>query len=247
VITPNQFNDMHSSLNTDFTYNGVTFTHNTDQQSIAIGDNSLSQIVSKIMASQAYKNNGVIVIWYDESEGPNTVADTTQTTIPEIVISPLARGNAFNSTLAYTHSSDLKSMQELFGVSAPGGGFLGDANTAGTNDLRDLFVAGVFTPSSVSGTVFKNSGNDHKVVARLTLVLTGTNDAHQTVTRTTTTGADGSYTFTGLLPGTYSVMVLGEKKDVGISHITLGVGEELSGADYSSVGPIARNRRASRG
>src|SRR5262249_4390911 len=37
LITPNQFNDMHSSLNTDFTYNGVTFPHNTDQQAIAIG------------------------------------------------------------------------------------------------------------------------------------------------------------------------------------------------------------------
>ena len=30
-------------------------------------------------------------------------------------------------------------MEELFGVYAPGGGFLGDANTATTNDLSDLF------------------------------------------------------------------------------------------------------------
>ena len=47
------------------------------------------------------------------------------------MISPLAKGNAYNSTLNYTHSSDLKTLQELFGVPAPGGGFLGDANTAG--------------------------------------------------------------------------------------------------------------------
>ncbi len=136
LITPDQYNDMHSSLNTDFTYNGVTYTHNTDQESIALGDNFLSKIVPVIMASQAYKNNGAIVIWYDETEGGNTA----QYTIPEIVISPLAKGNAYNSTLVYTHSSDLKSMQELFGVSAPGGGFLGDANTPGTNDIWDLFL-----------------------------------------------------------------------------------------------------------
>src|SRR5262249_50540681 len=68
VITPNQFNDMHSSLNTDFTYNGTTWTHNTDQQAIAIGDNFLSKIIPMIMASDAYKNNGVIVIWFDETE-----------------------------------------------------------------------------------------------------------------------------------------------------------------------------------
>ena len=233
VITPDQYNDMHSSLNTDFTYNGVTYAHNTDQEAVALGDNFLSQIVPMIMASQAYKNNGVIVIWFDETEFGNTTAFT----IPEIVISPLAKGNAYNSTLAYTHSSDLKSMQELFGVSAPGGGFLGDANTPGTHDLSDMFVPGVFTPSTLGGTVFKNSGNDHKVVAGLTIVLTGTNDAGQTVTLTTTTDADGSYTFTGLLPGTYNVTVQGAKKHIGITGIKLKVGQTLLNEDFSLLGP----------
>jgi len=233
VITPDQFNDMHSSLNTNFTYNGVTYAAKTDQEAIAIGDNFLSKIVPTIMASKAYKNNGVIVIWYDETEDGNT----TSFTIPEIIISPLAKGNAYNSTLAYTHSSDLKSLQELFGVSAPGGGFLGDANTPGTNDLSDLFVPGVFTPSSLGGTVFKNSGADHKGVGGLTVVLTGVNDAGQTITLTTTTAADGSYLFTGLLPGTYNVTVLGTKKHVGISNITLGVGQALLDEDFSLLGP----------
>jgi hypothetical protein len=237
VITPDQFNDMHSSFNTtDFNYNGMTFTHKTDQEAIAIGDNFLSQIVPTIMASQAYKNNGVIVLWFDETEDGNT----TSFTVPEIVISPLAKGDAFNSSLVYTHSSDLKSLQELFGVSAPGGGFLGDANTADTNDLRDMFVPGVFTPSSLGGTVFKNSGNDGQVEAGLTIELTGVNDAHQTITMTTTTGADGSYTFIGLLPGTYSVTALGTKKHVGISDITVGVGQSLSDEDFSLLGPDSR-------
>src|SRR5262249_57833255 len=121
----------------------------------------------------------------------------------------------------------------LFGVSAPGGGFLGDANTPGTNDLSDMFAPGVFTPSTLGGTVFKNSGNDHKVVAGLTIVLTGVNDANQVVYLTTTTRADGSYTFSGLLPGTYKVTVRGARKDIGISNITLGVGETLSDEDFS--------------
>jgi hypothetical protein len=233
LITPDQFNDMHSSLNSNFTYNGTTYPKGTDQESIALGDNFLSMIVPKIMASQAYKNNGVIVLWFDETENGNT----TSFTVPEIVISPLARGNAYKSTLAYTHSSDLKSLQELFGVSAPGGGFLGDANTAGTNDLSDFFVPGVFTPSTLGGTVFKNSGNDNKPVAGLTIVLTGTNDAHQTVSLTTTTKDDGSYTFTGLLPGTYSVTVQGARKDIGISGITLGVAQTLNDEVFSLLGP----------
>jgi len=140
LITPDQYNDMHSSLTGGFTYNGTHYTG--DQAAVAEGDNFLSIIIPKIEASQAYKNNGAIVIWYDESEGGNT----TQFTLPEVVISPLAKGNAYQSTLPYTHSSDLKSMQELFGVSAPGGGFLGDASTPGTNDLSDMFKPGALTP-----------------------------------------------------------------------------------------------------
>ena len=146
---------MHSSLNTNFTYNGVTYAANTDQEAVALGDNFLSKIIPMIEASQAYKNNGAIVIWYDESEGGNT----TQFTLPEIVISPLAKGNAYQSTLPYTHSSDLKSLQELFGVSAPGGGFLGDASTPGTNDLSDMFKPGALTPpvQATEGTPLVNA------------------------------------------------------------------------------------------
>jgi hypothetical protein len=233
LITPDQYNDMHSSLNTDFTYNGVTYAHNTDQEAIALGDNFLSQIVPMIMGSAAYKNNGVIVIWFDETENGNT----TSFTVPEIVISPLAKGNAFNSTLAYTHSSDLKTMQELFGVTAPGGGFLGDANTPGTNDLSDMLVPGVFTPSSLGGTVFKNSIKHGKGVPGLTAVLTGTDDAHQAVHLTTKTVRHGSYSFAGLLPGTYSVTVQG-KKHVGIGDINLGVGQALTGENFSLRGHL---------
>ena len=68
-ITPDQYNDMHSSLNTSFTYNGVTYAANTDQEAVALGDNFLSIVVPEIEASQAFKDNGVIVIWNDETEG----------------------------------------------------------------------------------------------------------------------------------------------------------------------------------
>jgi hypothetical protein len=136
LITPDQFNDMHSALTGGYSYKGTLYTG--DQAAVAQGDNFLSIIVPQLMASQAYKNNGAIVIWFDETEG----GDTSAQTLAEIVISPLAKGNAYASTLPYTHSSDLKTLEELYGVYAPGGGFLGDANTPGTNDLSDLFVPG---------------------------------------------------------------------------------------------------------
>ena len=152
LITPDQYNDMHTPLTNGFTYNGIHYTG--DQAAIAQGDNFLAQIIPQIMASQAYKNNGAIVIWFDETEG----GDGTDRTLGEIVISSLAKGNAYDSTLTYTHSSDLKSMQELFGVSAPGGGFLGDANTPGTNDLSDLFTAGALAAPEPSSVVLMGLG-----------------------------------------------------------------------------------------
>jgi hypothetical protein len=54
----------------------------------------------------------------------------------EIVISPDAKGNAYTNNILYTHSSDLLTWQEVFGV----GPCLLDACNA--NDLSDLFVAG---------------------------------------------------------------------------------------------------------
>jgi hypothetical protein len=98
------------------------------------------------MATSQYKKRGVIVIWWDEAEQ----ADDTAHTLGEIIISPLAKGNAFASNVELNHSSDLKTWEELFGVpfvknpipatetNVSGTGF---NNVATVNDLSDLFVA----------------------------------------------------------------------------------------------------------
>ena len=144
-ITPNQYDDAHSALTGGFTYQGVHYTG--DQASIAQGDNFLATIIPQIKASDAYKHNGVIIVWWDESEG----GDGTNRTIPEIVISPLAKGNAYASTVELSHSSDLKTVEELFGlpsvnnpIPAPETNAFGDGYNyaALVNDLSDLFVDG---------------------------------------------------------------------------------------------------------
>jgi phosphatidylinositol-3-phosphatase len=140
-ITPDQFNDMHSALNTNFTYNGVTYAAGSDEEQIALGDNFLSQIVPEIEASQAYKNNGMIVIWNDETEGDEDAGSTAGFDGTEIIISPLAKGNAYTNNILYTHSSDLATLQNIFGVAGGGaGGYLGGAG--GANSLADLFKPG---------------------------------------------------------------------------------------------------------
>ncbi|HEV8410595.1 MAG TPA: alkaline phosphatase family protein [Gemmatimonadaceae bacterium] len=136
-ISPNQYNDMHTSLTGG--YKGVT----GDAANIKQGDDFLSQIIPVIMASNAYKNHGAIVIWFDESEqdlaGDNP--DDFHHTIAEIVISSRAHENVggvpYASPVQYTHSSDLRTMQEIFRA----GPLLGDAVNA--TDLSDLFKPGV--------------------------------------------------------------------------------------------------------
>ena len=139
-ITPNQFNDQHTTLTNG--YGGAAGTPlKGDPARIAQGDNFLARVVPLIMASDAYKHHGVIVLWWDESEG----GDTPSFTLPFIVVSKDARANAaglpFASDVEYSHSSFLRTMQEIFHVDPRGGfPFLGAAATA--NDLSALFKPG---------------------------------------------------------------------------------------------------------
>ena len=144
-ITPDQYNEAHSSLNGGFTYQGVHYTG--DQSAIAAADNFLSTVIPQIMASPEYQNNGVIVLWWDEAEG----GDDTNHAIPEIIISPLAKGNAYASSVPLNHSSDIKTWSEVFHVPFVSNPIptnetdvtgIGYNNVAIANDLSDLFVPG---------------------------------------------------------------------------------------------------------
>src|SRR5262249_5825045 len=114
-ITPNQFNDMHTTLSNG--YGGAPTTPNNDDRGrVAQGDNFLARLVPLIMASDAYQDGAVIVLWWDESEG----GDTAQFTLPFIVVSknahPNVNGLPYASGVEYSHSAFLRTMQEIFDV-----------------------------------------------------------------------------------------------------------------------------------
>jgi phosphatidylinositol-3-phosphatase len=95
------------------------------------------------MASAAYKNQGAIILWWDETEGTGASgekADDFKHTLGEVVISPLVHPNVngfpYASPVNFTHSSDLRTVQQISSV----GPFLSDATLA--NDLSDLFAPG---------------------------------------------------------------------------------------------------------
>jgi hypothetical protein len=147
VITPDQYNDGHTALATNFVYNGTTYTAGSDLERVAQMDSFCSIIVPQIMASPVYQaGHAAIVLWTDETEG--SPQNDFYHTLLEIVISPYCKGNAYNSSLNYTHSSDLATMQEIFGVVA---------NTS-TGYLNDAANPSNATPGGVSVTVNTGQG-----------------------------------------------------------------------------------------
>jgi len=219
-ISPDLYNDMHTALSGGFTYHGTNWSG--DQAAVAAGDNFLSIVVPMIMASSAYQNGGVIVIWNDETEG----GDDPSRTIMEIVISPLAKGNAYRGTVRYTHSSDLRSWQEVFGVGPITG--IGDAQNA--SDLSDLFQLGALGPQRIAGTVTLQNYSSAAVEGTpVTVEIRSPGSTTDLDRQTVTLASDGSFTLeTSVGPGTYDIAVKGShwlrKRLQNLTVTSLGAG-----------------------
>lgn len=112
-ITPNLCHDGHDSC--------PPLSNRVSQS-----DHWLAAEVPAILNSAAYRNSGALFITWDEAIGGDGP-------IGMIVLSPLARGGGYFNDIPYTHSSTLRTFQEIFGVLP----LLGDAVNAA--DLSDLF------------------------------------------------------------------------------------------------------------
>jgi hypothetical protein len=112
-ITPNLCNDMHDSCAPLY-------------DPIRQGDTWLASEIPRLMASAAYTNNGAIFIVWDEG-------DPDDGPIGCLLLSPVGRGGGYFNRISYTHSSMLRTVEEMFAVTP----LLGDAAVAA--DLSDLF------------------------------------------------------------------------------------------------------------
>jgi len=144
-ITPNLCDDGHDSPCVDGRPGGLVSA-----------DAWLQTWIPKILASPAFAQDGVLVITFDESDGPQSDAGACcgegpgpNTPLPGIsglgggrvgalVISPFVRPGTW-STTSYNHYSLLASIEEIFGLSK-----LGYAATPGLNRFGlDVYNAGV--------------------------------------------------------------------------------------------------------
>lgn len=148
-ISPNLTNDMHSVA-----CSGCS--------SRVAGDYWLSHEVPKILSSQAFSNNGALFITWDEGAG------TSDGPLGMIVLSPLAKGHGYYNSLHYTHSSTLRTMQNIFDVRP----YLGGALKA--IDLSDLFVTIQFTWANMANGSFQ-LGVTNVIPGRTNYVQTSSN------------------------------------------------------------------------
>jgi hypothetical protein len=96
---------------------------------IKTGDDWLARELPLILNSHAYSNNGAVFITWDE----NLDLASTNAILGMIVLSPLAKGGGYASGVRHSHSSILRTMQDIFNVRP----YLGKA--ALSEPLNDLF------------------------------------------------------------------------------------------------------------
>ncbi len=152
-ITPNLYNDGHDASPPD--YDAIKQT-----------DDWLAATVPGILSSTAYADKGALLITWDEGE------NDSDGPIGMILVSPLARGGGYFNNIHYTHSSFLRTMQEIFSVTP----WLGDAVNA--TDLSDLF-----RPYAINVSRAQNNGT---VQLTLTGVVPGRTNYVQASTNLTT-------------------------------------------------------------
>lgn len=99
-ITPNLLDDGHNPQSSPVT--GLKQT-----------DDWASTEIPKIMASDAFKNDGVIFLTWDEAEGRH---GDSKDQVPMIVISPRMKSAGFKSNTAYSHKSYLATVEDMLGL-----------------------------------------------------------------------------------------------------------------------------------
>jgi hypothetical protein len=121
-ITPNLCDDMHGAacLNGCVSVSGC----------VSAGDSWIQTNVPPILAYIAAHDGVLFIIW---DEPASTTSPDNQ---PFVVVGPHVKA-AYTSGVAYTHSSYVKSLEKIFGVTVM-------SNVSSANDFSDFFETGYF-------------------------------------------------------------------------------------------------------
>lgn len=127
-------------------------------------------------------------------------------------------GNTVTGTIASLASGASATVTIVAAVSSTATGSLSNTATVDstepdtiTNNDSATQTTAIAVPQSISGTLYRDLDRDNvrdtgePGLSGVVITLSGTDTLGATVNRTVTTGADGEYSFTNVLPGTYTV------------------------------------------
>lgn len=130
-----------SQLDGDFTNNSVpdfswitpNLTHDMHEGSVAEGDRWLTSFVPRFLASDAWKQNGALVIVWTEGKSIAGCCNVEGGQVPVLVITPKSQHGG-QSTILTTHYGLLRTIEDAWGLPR-----LGNSASSDVTPLRDIF------------------------------------------------------------------------------------------------------------
>ena len=202
---------------------------------------------------------GVAVTLLDSAGNPVATTETDETGAYSFTVAPGIYSVQFTAPDAMTLSPIDRSAADTADSDADPTTGRTASLTVTSGEATPNLDAGLFGDASLAGLVWVDADNDgtrdagEAPVPGAQLTLTGTDGDGNPVTRTTVTGADGTYLFADLVPGTYTVVEtqptgLLDGKDRTGSHggvttneqtadITLVSGDIATGYDFGELQP----------
>lgn len=129
-------NDLQNGTVPNFAWITPNLIHDMHDGSVADGDRWLASSVPRILDSDAWKQNGALIITWDEgSTNQSCCGIAAGGRVPLLVLTPNGP-TGYHSTTPASHYSLLRTIEELWGLEQ-----LGHSGDSNVSSLADLFVS----------------------------------------------------------------------------------------------------------
>jgi acid phosphatase len=155
-----------------------------DSDKLSNADQWLQSNIAPLLSNQSFQQSGLLVLWWDESNSSDNANGGGK--VPVTMVGPTIK-SGYRSTTFYRHENLLRTISEALGLGFPG------ASTYVTS-MAEFFGTTNTSPGTITGHVTDSATG--AAIAGASVSYSG---------GSTTTDSTGSYTFTSVPAGTYSV------------------------------------------